>query len=207
MPLIYLDLKTLKLDNNNLTKVDNIWHLSKLEHLDLSFNQIASIEHDPSKSVPSLRILSLFSNNLTSPQNIAHIAPNLVVLSLGNNLIEDVAQLDHLVSLKKLESIRLSGNGYCAEVESYNDGKMVVLAHLTCLKHFDGNPVIPDDVEKAKDIHYLALENQKLIDTKEVETSKTKKAAEERLALQKVIPSVICYRAVKLNGLLPVTVG
>mgnify|MGYP000333130908 CR=1 FL=1 len=74
----------MKLDNNQIEKIENLDKLTNLKSLDLSFNKITNVEN--LKNLTFLEDLSLFHNSITLIER-EEIEPltNLNFLSLGNN--------------------------------------------------------------------------------------------------------------------------
>ena len=130
------NLAKLCLDNNLITEVVGLDHLTQLRWLDLSFNKIEVI-----KGLDSLKLLedlSLFSNkieNFIGDDNINPLenCPNLQCLSLGNNKLVSLEQVKKLRKLKSIRMLTLAGNPIDKEPEY----KLIVLAYVENLKYLD----------------------------------------------------------------------
>ncbi|OAE33191.1 hypothetical protein AXG93_4773s1650 [Marchantia polymorpha subsp. ruderalis] len=80
-------LTRLLLDNNQLSKIQNLSHLTTLTELDLSFNSIEKIEG--LETLTNLTDLSLYNNKIARLEGLETLE-ELVCLSLGNNLLADL---------------------------------------------------------------------------------------------------------------------
>ncbi|XP_022695478.1 centrosomal protein of 97 kDa-like isoform X1 [Varroa jacobsoni] len=100
----YLDVWKLSVTNNQLTRMYYISKLHRLTHIDLSRNQILSIEG--LKDLRHLQWLSLANNKLKSLQNIQS-SSSLVHLDVSDN---QIANLIDLSSLSKLKTLLLNRN-------------------------------------------------------------------------------------------------
>ncbi len=112
-------LRELRLDNNNISKIQNIGLLTNLTWLgvfvvparvlrntffvfpapDLSFNQISTIEG--LQTLTKLTDLSLFNNKLTAITGLSTLA-NLECLSLGNNQLQGYSTVEPFSSSTSL---------------------------------------------------------------------------------------------------------
>lgn len=84
----FTNLRKLQLDNNIIEEVVGLENLVHLEWLDLSFNNIEVI--GGLDTLVNLKDLSLASNRIQTIGNLDALAGSLQVLSLANNLIEDL---------------------------------------------------------------------------------------------------------------------
>lgn len=84
---VLCNLKELSLKFNKLDKIENIEMLTKLVSLDLSFNYIEKIAN--LNTLTNLETLSLFSNRIETLENL-DILENLMILSVGNNRISSL---------------------------------------------------------------------------------------------------------------------
>ncbi|KAE8316225.1 hypothetical protein BDV41DRAFT_529374 [Aspergillus transmontanensis] len=88
-------LEELDLSHNQLMSIQNIESLSALSNLDLSFNQLARVA--PSAPMPHLSSLRLSSNQLHSLDVTAF--PSLTLLYLDHNYLFTVSGLEHCAGL------------------------------------------------------------------------------------------------------------
>lgn len=93
---VLYNLKVLSLKFNKLDKIENIEMLTKLVELDLSFNFIEKISN--LNTLIHLETLSLFNNQIEKLENLDN-NNNLLILSIGNNRI---STLDGVCCLVKL---------------------------------------------------------------------------------------------------------
>lgn len=81
---VLCNLRELSLKFNKLDKIENIEMLTKLVSLDLSFNCIEKI--DNLNTLTKLETLSLYNNQIETLENL-DVLENLLILSVGNNRI------------------------------------------------------------------------------------------------------------------------
>ena len=101
----------LYLGNSGLRFVDEstfIDHVN-LQVLDLSSNELVSINSDSLQPLANLSRLILKDNKLSTLSNVTHGLPELVVLDLSNNSLQQLSVGD-LSQLKRLEHLNLFGN-------------------------------------------------------------------------------------------------
>ncbi|KAH7828370.1 putative leucine-rich protein, related [Monocercomonoides exilis] len=123
----YSKLTTLKLDNNNITVIENLSSLVSLELLDLSFNQISEIPTEGGlETLVNLKELSLFSNKIKDITPLAQLT-SLQILSVGDNEIDEMEKIKPLRTLKHLQSLTLIGNPLTKD----SDYATFVLAYLS----------------------------------------------------------------------------
>ncbi|XP_034845638.1 dynein regulatory complex subunit 3 isoform X1 [Mirounga leonina] len=124
------NLRKLQLDNNIIEKIEGLEHLVHLVWLDLSFNNIEAIEG--LDTLVNLEDLSLFNNRISKIDSLDALV-KLQVLSLGNNQISNMMNIIYLRRFKDLRTLSLSGNPI-AESEDY---KMFIYAYLPDLVYLD----------------------------------------------------------------------
>ena len=147
-------LRRLRLDNNNITKIEGLEPCVHLEWLDLSFNKLTKIEN--LGHLTKLKDLSLYNNELTSVDGITDgVLPTgpLQVLSLGNNLMIRLEEtIIKLRSLKNLEVLNMDGNPLCKPMEGQRcPYKVFVHGFLPKLKYLDYEMVTAAEKEAARD--------------------------------------------------------
>eukprot|EP00350_Pseudokeronopsis_sp_OXSARD2_P005466 CAMPEP_0170554728 /NCGR_PEP_ID=MMETSP0211-20121228/12605_1 /TAXON_ID=311385 /ORGANISM="Pseudokeronopsis sp., Strain OXSARD2" /LENGTH=146 /DNA_ID=CAMNT_0010864033 /DNA_START=1 /DNA_END=441 /DNA_ORIENTATION=+ len=127
-------LEKLQLDNNIITKIQNLDHLVNLKWLDLSFNSIKVIEG--LDNLANLTDLSLFSNQIEEVKGLDNLS-KLNVLSLGSNMIKQYdTVILYLRDLKNnLEVLKISDNPFTKYGE--NEYKQFSIAYLKELKYLD----------------------------------------------------------------------
>lgn len=90
-------LTKLTLAHNLIEKIENLERLTGLNELDLSFNKIEKIEK--LDALVNLEVLTLFHNKIRKIENLDTLE-NLLVFSIGDNFIEDFKEVgrfdDHL---------------------------------------------------------------------------------------------------------------
>lgn len=154
------NLQKLCLDNNLITEIIGLDHLTQLKWLDLSFNKIEII-----KGLDKLKLLedlSLFSNKIEYFINEDNINPlehctKLQCLSLGNNKIISLEQVKKLRKLKSIRMLTLAGNPIEKELEY----KLIVLAYVENLKYLDYALITKNDLDTAQEQYHDELMDEK----------------------------------------------
>lgn len=145
-------LRSLYLHENMLTSLDGISIFTALDGLNVSDNQIASLEGfrpAPGCSLPSpidtLGTLQAKNNKLRQPEDIEILAEfkKLSVVDIsGNELKDGEGVLKVLEQMPNLKSLRLNGNPF---VRSMNNYRKVVISRCKLLMHLDDRPVFADE--------------------------------------------------------------
>ncbi|KAG4080724.1 hypothetical protein HA402_013254 [Bradysia odoriphaga] len=128
------NLRELSLKFNKLDKIENIEMLTKLVSLDLSFNCIEKI--DNLNTLTNLETLSLFNNQIVTLENL-DILENLLILSVGNNRINALDGIGRLRFLKKLRALNLEGNPIAFASNMATPFRVYVAAILPNLKYYN----------------------------------------------------------------------
>ncbi|XP_045526239.1 dynein regulatory complex subunit 3-like [Pieris brassicae] len=103
-------LRKLTLAHNLIQKIENLDQLTGLNELDISFNKIEKIEN--LDKLVDLEILTLFHNKIRKLENMECLE-KLMVFSIGDNLIEDYKEMSYLRRFRKLRSVSFKGNPCC----------------------------------------------------------------------------------------------
>lgn len=98
------------------------------------------------KEMPSLEVLNLSTNSITSLEDISH-CHNLKELYLRRNSIQHLEELFHLKSLPHLKVLWLAGNPCCGS--NSDKYRMTVLRNLPNLHRLDNQTVTEEEVAKA----------------------------------------------------------
>jgi len=165
----FASLRSLKLDNNQISKIEGLDHLVNLENLDLSFNTIRKI--DNLSSLTKLRNLCLSSNQIESIENLDYNT-ELELLSLSDNQISDLADVEYLRDFKSLRVLNLKAN----PITSDEDFKNTVFAFLD-IEFLDYERVDENDklVAREEKTEYINAMQQKESKMKEKAMAKQKK--------------------------------
>ena len=105
-------LTNLCLDNNVITTMENMEHLTNLKWLDLSFNNITKIEG--LEKLVHLQDLSLFGNQIETIEGLSQCT-DLNCLSMGNNNIKEYDSIVYLREFRSLRLVNLKGNPICED--------------------------------------------------------------------------------------------
>ncbi|XP_041987235.1 dynein regulatory complex subunit 3-like [Aricia agestis] len=109
-------LRKLTLSHNLIEKIENLDQLSGLNELDLSFNKIEKIEN--LDALANLEVLTLFHNRIRKLENMDALQ-KLLVFSIGDNQIEDYKEMAYMRRFRKLRSVSFKGNPCCDDPMSY----------------------------------------------------------------------------------------
>lgn len=102
-------LKSLKLNNNQLLSVSNLFDgIEMLKYLDLSFNAIADLDADTFSKIFNLEMLNVSSNTLLTlnTMNLIKSNPHLMHLQVNNNRLTDI----QAVNAQHLKVLQANGN-------------------------------------------------------------------------------------------------
>ncbi len=135
------NLKELKIDNNQIKKLENIENIAMLRSIEAYKNQIEEIDLG---NLPALTQLDLAYNNLES-DDLTQISllTSLEYLQIQHNQINSIAGIDALENLKKLR------------IESNQIKNVAVLANLENLTEvtMGNNPLPESELNKWKEFN------------------------------------------------------
>ncbi|XP_059006490.1 dynein regulatory complex subunit 3 isoform X1 [Mustela lutreola] len=160
--ILFKDVVSLRLDFQNILRIDSLWQFENLRKLQLDNNIIEKIEG--LEHLVHLVWLDLSFNNIEAIEGLDTLV-NLEDLSLFNNQITKIDSLDALVKLqiiylrrfKDLRSLSLSGNPI-AESEDY---KMFICAYLPDLVYLDFRRIDDHMKELAESKHQYSIDELK----------------------------------------------
>ena len=89
------NLEELSLDNNCITKLEGVAHLSKLHYLSCSHNYIKSLDVPGLEKLNRLTYLSLSDNKISSLVRIQNFE-SLQQVYIGNNLLMSIREVFNL---------------------------------------------------------------------------------------------------------------
>ncbi|KAF4035894.1 Leucine-rich repeat domain-containing protein [Phytophthora infestans] len=136
------ELRTLYLHENLIQQIEGLESQLLLDTLNLSQNQISCIEN--LGHLKQLSSLALKSNYLTTAKDIAHVLelPNLSVLDIQSNRINDTDIVDILAQLPNLKVLYLQGNEVVKHIKQY---RKTMVYRCRKLKYLDDRPVFDDE--------------------------------------------------------------
>uniref|UniRef100_H3HCP3 Dynein assembly factor 1, axonemal homolog n=1 Tax=Phytophthora ramorum TaxID=164328 RepID=H3HCP3_PHYRM len=136
------ELRTLYLHENLIHQIEGLESQLLLDTLNLSQNQISCIAN--LGHLKQLTSLALKSNYLTSAKDIAHVLelPNLSVLDIQSNRINDVDIVDILAQMPNLKVLYLQGNEVVKHIKQY---RKTMVYRCRKLKYLDDRPVFDDE--------------------------------------------------------------
>ncbi|EFJ17448.1 hypothetical protein SELMODRAFT_421104 [Selaginella moellendorffii] len=167
-------LTKLYLDNNDISKIENLSHLATLKLLDLSFNKIKSI--GGLETLTNLEDLSLYHNEIEKITGLDTLQ-KITSFSLGKNRIRRLEDVIPLRRLRNLHVLTLDGNPLATDPEY----RIYVISHLRDLTYFDHRYVDRAAVVAARDQYQDDMTDLK---QKEAEEDLLIKAAEEHATRQ-----------------------
>eukprot|EP01107_Rhizomastix_libera_P006686 TRINITY_DN20827_c0_g1_i1.p1 TRINITY_DN20827_c0_g1~~TRINITY_DN20827_c0_g1_i1.p1 ORF type:complete len:387 (-),score=159.48 TRINITY_DN20827_c0_g1_i1:49-1125(-) len=155
-----VELDTLNLSDNMVTKIKGIGHLSKLVSLYLANNKIQSKDD----------ILALVE------------CPSIQILDISRNLLDDPSIVEVLEQMPNLRVLNLMGNKVVAEIPHY---RKTLVAKLKQLRYLDDMPVFPDERRTTeawfRGGYQAEVEERKKIKEEEKEKQRKNMEAFERL--------------------------
>ncbi|XP_076383477.1 dynein regulatory complex subunit 3 isoform X2 [Megalopta genalis] len=169
------NLVKLKLSNNIIEKIENLESLIHLKELDLSFNRIYIMEN--LNCLSKLEILLLYSNQITKIENIDNLY-NLTIFSIGNNLITDWEHALYLRKFKNLRSLNMDENP-CTKETGYFD---YIFALIPQLLYYQYKMITNEERKRASEKHYRLLNTLEDKEMKEAEELKAQQEYEKKLA-------------------------
>ncbi|XP_013190894.1 dynein regulatory complex subunit 3 [Amyelois transitella] len=136
-------LKKLTLAHNQIEKIENLDKLTGLIELDLSFNKIERIEN--LEELVNIEVLTLFHNKIRKLENMEALE-KLLVFSIGDNYIEDFKEMAYLRKFRNLRSVSFKGNPCCDDPMTYQFLK----AALTRVTYLDYKTVTEEERENGR---------------------------------------------------------
>ncbi|XP_061513164.1 dynein regulatory complex subunit 3 [Anopheles gambiae] len=167
------NLEVLSLSFNKIDKIENLSHLPKLKELNLSFNFIEKMEN--LEKLENLRILSLYGNRITRVENVDKLE-RLVILSVGRNNINTLDGLERLRFLKDLRSLNLAENPIAQDQDK--PLRLYLATLLPHLKYYEYVLIRPAERDAGKDKFQRELID--ILEHERIEIIERTKAAKER---------------------------
>ncbi|XP_064406106.1 dynein regulatory complex subunit 3-like isoform X2 [Halichondria panicea] len=174
----FTSLRKLQLDNNIIEDVTGLDSLVHLEWLDLSFNNIEII--GGLDELVNLRDLSLAHNRITQLENLDTLV-NLQVLSLANNLLEDVDCVRYLRQFKRLQTLCIKGN----PVVSSDNFHSFTISFIPSLVYLDFRMIMEEEREEAVHTFRDELREIELTERELKRNEESRRLAEEKAQLYK----------------------
>ncbi|XP_058126128.1 dynein regulatory complex subunit 3-like [Anopheles ziemanni] len=167
------NLEVLSLSFNKIDKIENLSRLPKLKELNLSFNYIEKMEN--LDKLENLRILSLYGNRISRIENIDNLE-RLVIFSAGRNNIKTLEGLERLRFLKELRSLNLAENPIAQDTSK--PLRLYLATLLPQLKYYEYILVRPNERDAGKDIFQRELID--ILEHERIEIIERTNAAKER---------------------------
>ncbi|XP_062706990.1 dynein regulatory complex subunit 3-like [Aedes albopictus] len=167
------NLEILSLAFNKIDKIENLHRLTRLKELNLSFNFIEKIEN--LDQLVLLRTLSLFGNRIKRLENLDRLE-NLVIFSAGKNKIDTLDGLERLRFLKEMRSLNLAENPIAEDKDK--PLRLYVACLLPHLKYYQYVLIKPEEREAGKDIYTREL--QDILENEKFEIIERERIAKEK---------------------------
>uniref|UniRef100_A0A182JCY1 Dynein axonemal assembly factor 1 homolog n=1 Tax=Anopheles atroparvus TaxID=41427 RepID=A0A182JCY1_ANOAO len=167
------NLEVLSLSFNKIDKIENLSRLPKLKELNLSFNFIEKIEN--LDKLDNLRILSLYGNRISRIENVDNLE-RLVIFSAGRNNINTLAGLERLRFLKDLRSLNLAENPIAQDTAK--PLRLYLATLLPQLKYYEYILIRPKERDTGKEIFQRELLD--ILELERIEIIERTNAANER---------------------------
>ncbi|XP_039597283.1 leucine-rich repeat-containing protein 9 [Polypterus senegalus] len=139
------NLKALYLQGNEISQIEGLESLQRLQELVLDRNRIKSINDNSFVGQTSLAELHLSENRIRELSNLQPL-PELRKLFLGTNKIQDMTELEKLESLPKLTELTLTGNPVSRKVIY----RSTVILRIPGLQTLDGTGVTVEERTRAE---------------------------------------------------------
>ncbi|CAM9099505.1 unnamed protein product [Hapterophycus canaliculatus] len=136
----YGQITKLNLSTNEISRVENLQHLTCLTNLDLCCNRLGSVPGSLDGLAPLTRLknLDISENSITSLEPLSSAPVSLARLDVANNCVAGTFQISFLASLTALTELVLRGNPL-AEEEGYADRSFTTLPLLDSLDNVPRN--------------------------------------------------------------------
>ncbi|XP_058820009.1 dynein regulatory complex subunit 3-like isoform X2 [Topomyia yanbarensis] len=167
------NLKILSLAFNKIDKIENIHRLNQLQELNLSFNFIEKIEE--LDQLVQLRTLSLYGNRIAKLENLDRLE-KLVILSLGKNNIKTLDGIERLRLLKELRSLNLAFNPIAND--SSKPLRLYIATLLPQLKYYQYVLIRPEERSAGKEM--FSHEQQNILENEKFEIMERERIIKEK---------------------------
>ncbi|XP_058455415.1 dynein regulatory complex subunit 3-like [Malaya genurostris] len=167
------NLEILSLAFNKIDKIENLHRLTQLRELNLSFNFIEKIEQ--LDQLIHLRTLSLYGNRITKLENLDQLE-KLVILSVGKNNIRTLNGIERLRFLKELRSLNLANNPIAQD--SSKPIRLYVATLLPQLKYYQYVLIKPEERKAGKDM--FSREQQDILEHEKTEIIERERIIKEK---------------------------
>lgn len=118
------------LQQNRIRKIDDLARLPNLNTINISYNEIRSIDGISSCSLETLICTNNYLEDAASVEHLA-LCTNLQTIDLQNNKIHDVKVLDVFAEIPHLKCLYLKGNPVVSKVKQYRCCRNCQLS-ITC---------------------------------------------------------------------------
>ena len=127
------EMRILKANNNEITKIEYLDNLLQLKELNVNHNKIRQFEPNSFSTMNSIKCLKINDNGLRNFANVQRLY-KMQHLFANSNRINDFPDLEKLIELPNLKELELTGNPVCRKA-GY---RAVLLKKLTSLLYLDG---------------------------------------------------------------------
>uniref|UniRef100_A0A3P8VZV1 Nischarin n=1 Tax=Cynoglossus semilaevis TaxID=244447 RepID=A0A3P8VZV1_CYNSE len=198
------EVEFLDLSYNQLSSVENLQHLYNLVHVDLSYNSLRVIEAAHTR-LGNIKTLNLAGNQLDQLTGLTKLY-SLVNLDLSHNQLSQLEEIKNIGSLPCLEKLNLSSNPMCIipdyrtkVLAQFGDraAEVCLDSKLTTEKELDTVEVLKA-IQKAKDVKDRMSSSDKKI------SEETKQSAAAPPYLSSSVPPS-CSSAVALSAVTSLT--
>lgn len=162
----------LDLSYNQLSSVENLQHLYNLVHVDLSYNSLRVLEAAHTR-LGNIKTLSLAGNQLDRLTGLTKLY-SLVNLDLSHNQLAQLEEIKNISSLPCLEKLNLSSNPMCI-IPDYRTKVLALFGDRAAEVCLDGKVT----TEKELDTVEVLKAIQKAKEAKDKMSSSNKKISEE----------------------------
>jgi len=137
------ELRILKANNNEITKIEYLDNLLQLKELNVNHNKIRQFEQNSFSPMNSIKCLKINDNGLRNFTNIQRLY-KMQHLFANSNRVNDFPDIDKLLELPSLKELELNGNPLCRRA-GY---RQILLKKLTPLLYLDGKEILQEERER-----------------------------------------------------------
>ena len=144
-------LEVLHLNDNKLTRIDGLDSIHSLRELDVSRNQIRTVDPGDVGGARGLQILHVQENGMRQVPYLADVLPYLQELQLAGNRIGELSEVEKLSECERLEVVSFASNPVCRK-PAYRYSTIYRLPQVHVL---DNKTVTPEEQERSE-AHFAA---------------------------------------------------
>ncbi|KAJ6227637.1 outer arm dynein light chain 1 protein [Anaeramoeba flamelloides] len=181
------DLRKIDLNNNQISKIENLKNNFKLISLNLRNNKISSL-HNINRELGNITELVLSENQIKNIGDL-HNLKALEILDLSGNMITKFQEIEKLQNLRILKRLFLKSNPICKAknyfeitVSFFNDNYPFFLDNIEITKYINNNNNNNNIKNQEYNLSEIDFQNEKLM----TEIIKLNKSSRSRIRIAKI---------------------